>query len=67
MHAQAKVIVYHSGSPRVFSPSAFEWWDKEIGADNSYRVVNNMDVVPSLPPQVITGNYGYRSLHHERC
>ncbi|CAL8467272.1 g6809 [Coccomyxa elongata] len=54
----AKVIVFHSGSPRVFSPAAFEWWDSEIGADNSYRVVNNMDVVPSLPPQVITGNYG---------
>ena len=58
MHVQAKVIVFHSGSPRVFSPAVSEWWDTEIGADNSYRVVNNADVVPSLPPQVITGNYG---------
>lgn len=58
VHVQAKVIVFHSGSPRVFSPAVSEWWDTEIGADNSYRVVNNADVVPSLPPQVITGNYG---------
>ena len=55
---QARVIVYHSGSPRVFSPEAAMWWDGQMGANSSYRVVNNMDIVPSMPKRYITGNYG---------
>ena len=58
VHVQAKVIVYHSGSPRVFSPEAAKWWYAQMGANSSYRVVNNMDVVPSMPKRYIVGNYG---------
>ncbi len=56
---QAKTVtVYHSGSPRVFDPKGAAWWNNLIGLNNSYRVVNNMDVIPSLPPQVIPGPAG---------
>ncbi|CAL8467271.1 g6808 [Coccomyxa elongata] len=54
----ARVTVYHSGSPRVFSPEAAKWWDAQMGANSSYRVVNNMDIVPSMPKRYIVGNYG---------
>lgn len=53
-----KVTVYHSGSPRVFNPKGASWWNDLIGLTNSYRVVNNQDIIPSLPPQLIPGNGG---------
>lgn len=45
---QAHVEVVTGGSPRVFNPAAAAWYDKNI--QNVYRIVNNKDIVPSLPP-----------------
>ena len=36
------------GSPRVLNPEAAEWYDENV--QNYYRMVNNKDIVPSLPP-----------------
>lgn len=58
--------MYHSGSPRVFSPEAVDWWSAEIGLNNSYRVVNNQDVIPSLPPVVIPGRGNFGCARHCR-
>jgi hypothetical protein len=58
--AQAQnVTVWHSGSPRVFNPEAAAWWNDLIGLTNSYRLVNNEDVIVSLPPVVIPGALGW--------
>ena len=45
---QAHVEVVTGGSPRVFNPAAATWYDNNI--QNVYRIVNNKDIVPSLPP-----------------
>ena len=45
---QAQVEVVTGGSPRVFNPAAAAYYDKNVR--NVYRVVNNKDIVPSLPP-----------------
>ena len=44
---QAVVEVVTAGSPRVFNPAAAQWYDAQV--QNNYRVVNNKDIVPSLP------------------
>ena len=46
---QAVVKVITSGSPRLFNPAAAAWYDRYMGAGNYIRLVNNRDVVPSLP------------------
>ena len=48
---QALVKVITSGSPRLFNPAAAAWYDRYMGAGNYIRLVNNRDVVPSLPLQ----------------
>lgn len=48
---QAKVEVVTGGSPRVFNPAAAAWYDNHI--QNVYRLVNNKDIVPSLPPTAV--------------
>ena len=45
---QAQVEVVTGGSPRVFNPAAAAYYDKNVR--NVYRIVNNKDIVPSLPP-----------------
>ena len=46
---QAVVKVITSGSPRLFNPTAAAWYDRYMGVGNYIRLVNNRDVVPSLP------------------
>ena len=48
---QAHVEVVTGGSPRVFNPAAAAWYDSNI--QNVYRIVNNKDIVPSLPPSTV--------------
>ncbi len=48
---QAVVKVVTSGSPRLFNPAAAAWYDRYMGAGSVLRLVNNRDVVPSLPFQ----------------
>jgi hypothetical protein len=48
-----EVIVYHSGSPRVFNPKAVEYWNVLFDPLHGFRVVDNEDPVPSLPPPII--------------
>ncbi len=36
-----------AGSPRVFNPAAAAWYDANV--QYNYRLVNNKDIVPSLP------------------
>ncbi len=48
---QAVVKVVTSGSPRLFNPAAATWYDRYMGAGSVLRLVNNRDVVPSLPFQ----------------
>ena len=48
---QAHVEVVTGGSPRVFNPAAAAWYDNNI--QNVYRIVNNKDIVPSLPPATL--------------
>ncbi|CAL8466758.1 g6294 [Coccomyxa elongata] len=43
----AEVQVVTAGSPRVFNPAAAAWYDANI--QHNYRLVNNKDIVPSLP------------------
>ena len=38
-----------SGSPRLFNPAAAAWYDSYVGAGNYLRLVNNRDIVPSMP------------------
>lgn len=45
---QAVVEIVTGGSPRVLNPEAAEWYDENV--QNYYRIVNNKDIVPSLPP-----------------
>nr|QOL01096.1 putative extracellular protein CSOL_025 [Pseudococcomyxa simplex] len=45
----AKVQVVTAGSPRVFNPAAASWYDANV--EYNYRLVNNKDIVPSLPLQ----------------
>ena len=45
--AQAAVEVVTAGSPRVFNPAAAKWYNAQV--QNNYRVVNNKDIVPSVP------------------
>ena len=47
--AQADVQVVTAGSPRVFNPAAAAWYDANI--QHNYRLVNNKDIVPSLPQE----------------
>ena len=44
---QAEVEIVTGGSPRVLNPEAAEWYDENV--QNYYRIVNNKDIVPSLP------------------
>jgi predicted lipase len=37
------------GSPRVGNPAFAQFFDSRIPAGRRYRMVNNMDVVPSVP------------------
>ena len=39
--------VVTAGSPRVFNPAAAKWYNVQV--QNNYRMVNNKDIVPSLP------------------
>lgn len=48
---QAYVEVVTGGSPRVFNPAAAAWYDENV--PNVHRVVNNKDIVPSLPPSTV--------------
>ena len=50
--AQAAVTTVVTGAPRVFNPAAAAWYDALMGATTTTRIVNNMDVVPSLPPEM---------------
>lgn len=50
---QAKVEVVTAGSPRVFNPAGAAWYDANVG--NTYRIVNNKDIVPSVPLE----SFGY--------
>lgn len=43
------VKVVTSGSPRLFNPAAAAWYDSYMGAGNHLRLVNNRDIVPSMP------------------
>jgi predicted lipase len=36
-----------AGSPRVFNPAAARWYNANV--KNNYRIVNNKDIVPSVP------------------
>jgi predicted lipase len=47
MAAQAEVEVVTAGCPRVFNPAAAKWYDANIL--KNYRVVNNKDIIPSVP------------------
>ena len=37
--------------PECFNPAAAAWYDENI--QNVYRIVNNKDIVPSLPPATL--------------
>ena len=67
---QAVVKVITSGSPRLFNPTAAAWYDRYMGAGNYIRLVNNRDVVPSLPlrhtpcaPRLAAARHGSMCLH----
>ena len=47
---QAVVQVVTAGSPRIFNPAAAEWYDANV--KSNYRIVNNKDIVPSLPSEI---------------
>lgn len=36
-----------AGSPRIFNPEGAAWYNANVA--NTYRIVNNKDIVPSLP------------------
>lgn len=45
------VTLYTYGQPRVGNRDFAQWFDAHI--PNSFRTVNNSDIVPSLPPRVL--------------
>ncbi|KAK9841859.1 hypothetical protein WJX81_007817 [Elliptochloris bilobata] len=51
IYPNAVVKVITSGSPRLFNSAAAAWYDRYMGAGNYIRLVNNRDVVPSMPFQ----------------
>ena len=50
---QAKIYAYLGGSPQVFNPAGAQWYNDVVGVSNVYRVINNKDIVPDGPPDVI--------------
>ena len=59
LSSQAIVEVVTAGSPRVFNPAAAKWYNAQV--QNNYRLVNNKDIVPSLPFAQMGYGLPYRS------
>lgn len=61
-------LFFASASPRVFNPKIA---DRLQGADNLIQVVNDADLIPSMPPSVVNlgkkrGVFYYKGLHLNR-
>jgi len=46
-------VVYAFGSPRVGNQAFSEYYDRIVGPGNTWRVVNNADVVPQIPLEIM--------------
>jgi len=46
--------VYNFGSPRVGNQNFGTYYDSVVGVGNTWRVINKADIVPHLPPELMS-------------